>query len=823
MSKDAPTVSLIGAGKMGLPLACAFADRGATVIACDKSQKVVDLINAGKCHFEEPGLDEMLAAQVKAGRLRATTDTTTAVSQSSVVVVIVPVLLTAGCEADTSIIRAVSEDIARGLKPGTMVSYETTLPVGGTRSFIPILEKSGLKAGKDFDLVFSPERVKSQLVLSRLRENPKVVGGITSEAAKRAEEFYAMYLGAPVMNVGTLEASELVKLAGMVYRDVNIALSNELSRYAETLGIDILPVIEAANTDGEAALLSPGIGVGGHCTPVYPHFLINDARRKNVPLPIAENGRLVNDEQPSHVIDTIERYWQPVVGKQVCILGLGFRPEVKESLYSPAFALRDELKSRGAIVTLHDPLYSAEEIKSEGFEPTDIAAKKLPEILILNTAHGAYKALDFADLKSRGAKLIVDGRNAFKPEQVKKTGLEYFGIGRRAIETANNGNKPTQESPMIPITKPELGLPEIRGATRVINSGWIMQGPEVARFEKEFADYVSAPHACAVSSGTAALHLALLAIDVGPGDEVTTVSHSFIATANSIRFCGATPVFVDIEAETFNIDPKLVERAITPKTKAILCVHQMGLPCDLKQLRAIADKHKLILIEDAACAIGSEVKLNGNWEKIGKPHSHMACFSFHPRKLLTTGDGGMITSAERELDVKLKLLRNHGMDTSTPGQQSFPIVGFNYRMTDIQAAIGREQLIRIDTMVDKRRALVERYRTLFEGSEMVFPHEPDWAKTNWQSLCLRLPRAVAQSNVIAALANVGVSTRPGIMCAHREPAYANEKLPHPLPVSETCQDTSIIIPLYPDMTVEEQTRVATEFKQVLKKAKIGAS
>ena len=207
--------------------------------------------------------------------------------------------------------------------------------------------------------------------------------------------------------------------------------------------------------------------------------------------------------------------------------------------------------------------------------------------------------------------------------------------------------------------------PRRRGARS--SSGWVTQGPEVAAFEREFAAYVGAPHACAVSNCTTALHLALLAVGVGPGDEVVTVSHSFIATANAIRYCGATPVFVDIEPETFNIDPALDRAgAIATATRAILCVHQLGMPCDLAaHRRASADGRGLPVVEDAACAVGSEIRWDGRWERIGRPHGDVACFSFHPRKLLTTGDGGMITTADAEWDARFRLWRQHGM--SVPG------------------------------------------------------------------------------------------------------------------------------------------------------------
>jgi nucleotide sugar dehydrogenase len=311
-----------------------------------------------------------------------------------------------------------------------MVSYETTLPVGGTRRLLPLLESTGLKGGKDFDLVFSPERVKSRRVLQRLTENPKVVGGLTPQAGERAAAFYRSGLGCPVINVGSLEAAELVKLAGMAYRDVNIALANELARYAETVGVEFREVARAANTDGEANLLEPGIGVGGHCTPVYPHFLLQEARRLGLNLEMVELGRRINEEQPVRVLRRLVAAWGPLRGRRVLVLGLGFRPQVKEHICSPAFALRDELVRLGAEVRLHDPLYTRDEIERHGFTPgswTDVPA---PEAIILNTAHPEYAKLDFKELARRGVKAVVDGRSLWRPGDARSAGLVYVGIGQ---------------------------------------------------------------------------------------------------------------------------------------------------------------------------------------------------------------------------------------------------------------------------------------------------------------------------------------------------------------------------------------------------------
>lgn len=375
-----------------------------------------------------------------------------------------------------------------------------------------------------------------------------------------------------------------------------------------------------------------------------------------------------------------------------------------------------------------------------------------------------------------------------------------------------------REKPMIPVAKPALGDPEARAVRRVILSGWVTQGPEVAAFEQDFARFVGAPHACAVSNCTTALHLALLVAGVAPGDEVITVSHSFIATANVIRYCGARPVFVDVRPDTFNMDPARVEEAITPRTRAILCVHQIGMPCNLPLLAEIARRHSLVLIEDAACAIGSEIRRKGQWERIGKPHGDIACFSFHPRKLVTTGDGGMITTANADWDRRFRLLRQHGMsvpDTVRHGArevifESYPEIGFNFRMTDVQAAIGREQLKRLPLLLDHRRQLARRYARMLSRLPVRPPEEPDWARSNWQSYAVQLGEGVDQRATMQRLLDAGISTRRGVMCAHREPAYAGQDTwtsAGPLTVSEQIQDRTIILPLHADLTEEDQQRI----------------
>jgi dTDP-4-amino-4,6-dideoxygalactose transaminase len=375
---------------------------------------------------------------------------------------------------------------------------------------------------------------------------------------------------------------------------------------------------------------------------------------------------------------------------------------------------------------------------------------------------------------------------------------------------------------VIPIAKPLLGEAEADAARSAILSGWVTQGPEVAAFEREFAAFVGAPFACAVSSCTTALHLALLAVGTRPGDEVVTASHSFIATANAVRYCGADPVFVDIDPDTYNIRPTLLEAALTPRTRAILCVHQMGMPCDLESILAVARSRGLPVIEDAACAAGSEIRVGGRWERIGKPHADIACFSFHPRKVITTGDGGMLTTANPEWDRQFRLWRQHGMsvpDTVRHNSHSvifdsYPVLGFNYRMTDPQAAIGRKQLERAPAIIAARRRLADRYRQLLQDTPFTPPAEPDWARSNWQSFCVRLPARAEQRDIMQKLLDRGVATRRGIMCAHREAPYSEPPSRHPLIESEKAQDDCILLPIYAQMTDAEQDRVVACLRDV---------
>jgi perosamine synthetase len=391
----------------------------------------------------------------------------------------------------------------------------------------------------------------------------------------------------------------------------------------------------------------------------------------------------------------------------------------------------------------------------------------------------------------------------------------------------------------IPIVRPDLGEAEALAVASVIRSGWVAQGPEVAAFESELASAVGAPHAIAVSNCTAALELCLRALGVGLGDDVVTVSHSFIATANAVVAVGARPIFVDIDPATLGMDASLLEGALTPKTRAILCVHQLGFPCALPAILDIAASHKIPVIEDAACAIGSEAQMGDAWQAIGRPHGLAACFSFHPRKIITTGDGGMITTADAALAGHLRQLRQHAMSVSSTLRhdsqrvvfESFAEPAYNVRMTDMQAAMGRAQLARLPQTIATRRALADRYRAaLAEHTILSPPQELPWMRANFQSYPLRLrPGArLSQVEIMQHLLDRGVASRRGVGNAHMEPAYASTPWScGPVPCdaqlhrqgrclrlrrSEEARDQTIMIPLFHGMTEPEQDHVLATLK-----------
>jgi perosamine synthetase len=365
---------------------------------------------------------------------------------------------------------------------------------------------------------------------------------------------------------------------------------------------------------------------------------------------------------------------------------------------------------------------------------------------------------------------------------------------------------------MIPITRPSLGDEEAAAAGEVIRSGWLTQGERVEQFETAIAKYVGAEYAVAVSNCTSALHLALIAAGVRPGDEVICPSFSFIATANAIVHAGATPVFVDIEPRTYNVDPELVEAAITPRTRAIMPVDQIGLAADMASITAIARQHGLVVIEDAAPSLGAMV----GSRYVGSL-SNFTCFSFHPRKSITTGEGGVITTDDPVAAAWLRRVRSHAASTSDLQRyrsgavafEEYRELGYNYRMTDIQAAIGLVQMRKLGSILAERRRLAARYGELLAASDWLeVPFEPTDRMHTFQSYCVRVLPPRQREAIMPELAALGIATRRGVMAIHLEPYYRERHPRLRLPVTEQMALETLLLPLFPGLTALEQDLVA---------------
>ncbi len=435
---ESGVVCVVGLGKIGLPLAVQCALSGREVIGCDLAADVVKAVNNGDAPFDsEQGLAEALRRVHGEGRLRATTDTAAAAAAASVVVIIVPVALTDACEVDYRFIDAATLSVGAGLRPGTLVVYETTLPVGTTRGRLAQLLQSAshLEAGTDFQLAFSPERVYSGRIFRDLARYPKIVGGIDQASTEAALRFYQTVLQAEVRALSSAEAAEYTKLVETTYRDVNIALANEFALYAEREGLDVQEVIAAANSQPFSHVHQPSVGVGGHCIPVYPYFLFSKWDDFRLP-PLA---RAINDSMAAHGVDLLEEALGSLAGLHVLILGLAYRENVKESAHTSARKLSRELRHRGATVLGHDPLLTMEEQKALKVQPVSLSPLPEVDVVILQANHDAYRELDLSAFP--GLRVVLDGRGtvdtqarqelAVKGIRTLRIGLAGYPVGAR--------------------------------------------------------------------------------------------------------------------------------------------------------------------------------------------------------------------------------------------------------------------------------------------------------------------------------------------------------------------------------------------------------
>lgn len=429
-------ITVVGMGKIGLPLAVQFAEKGHTVFGADVNPRTVELINGGIEPFPgEDHLAEKLAAAVGSGALSATLDTVDAVSRSEAVVIVVPLFVDIDGVPDFGWMDDATGNVGRGLRPGTLVSYETTLPVGTTRTrFTPMLEElSGLTAGTDFHVVFSPERVRTGRIFEDLRKYPKLVGGIDDASARRGMAFYEAVLDFDdrpdlprpngVWDLGSSEASELSKLAETTYRDVNIGLANQFARYADSQGIDVYSVIDACNSQFYSHIHQPGIAVGGHCIPIYPQmYLWNDPEAT-----IVRAARAANRGMPNYAVALLEKHHGPLAGQRVAVLGASYRGGVKETAFSGVFDVVDELKRAGAIPVVNDPMYTREELERLGFE--DYEFGQPVDAVIVQANHAEYERVRAANLP--GARTVIDGRGVTSPEL--RAAIPTFVIGSASV------------------------------------------------------------------------------------------------------------------------------------------------------------------------------------------------------------------------------------------------------------------------------------------------------------------------------------------------------------------------------------------------------
>lgn len=416
-------VAVVGIGRIGLPVAATIASRGHRVVGCDIDAARVAQVSRGENPIpDEAGLSRLLAEVVDAGMLTATTNTTEAVADCDVVTFSVAVDVDDEGRADLRSLLAAAGDVGRGMRRGTLCIFDTTLPIGTTRRLLaPALESGGLVCGRDFEVAFSPERLLMGRVIEDLAKYTKLVGGLSPEAGELAARFYRETLGVDVSVLPDAETAELTKLAEGAYRDLNIALANQLARIADAYGIDVSKVIAAANTQPYSHIHTPGTGVGGHCIPVYPRFLMQGEGLSA----LSALGREINDGMPAYAVQRLGKHLGPLTGKRVLILGLTFRPDIAVTPHTNAVDLQREFAAAGAVVSGHDALLSEAGVRSLGFEP---APEPLAgyDIAVVHAYHRAYAGLDW----KRIAPVLLDARNALDRTAIESAGVRYMGIGR---------------------------------------------------------------------------------------------------------------------------------------------------------------------------------------------------------------------------------------------------------------------------------------------------------------------------------------------------------------------------------------------------------
>ncbi len=428
IEKKLVRICVLGLGRVGLPLALTLADSGFDVFGGDINQELVDSINKGICPFkEEEGLEDLMNKNV----VKASTDVPKVIGDSDIIIVTVPTLIKENKKPDIDAIINVSYTISKNIKGGEVIVLESTVPPGTTENVLgKIIEQNGFKAGEDFGLVYSPERVQSPQILRDLRSYPKIIGGVDEKSAEIVSTIYSNFAPS-IINLSSPKAAEVGKVAENIYRDVNIAIANEFARIAEILGVNFYEIREAANSQPFCHMLMPGAGVGGHCIPMDPYYLISEAEKLGYSADLFKTSRNINDSMPVHLADMVEKALKGKNKGKVTVLGLSFKPNIKSYEHSHTIPLLKELKERGFIVNIHDPYL--DEDSFIGFPASNDLTESLREsdCFVISTAHSEYKDLNFEEIiKVMNSNIIVDGRSIIDPEKAKSLGFTYYCIGR---------------------------------------------------------------------------------------------------------------------------------------------------------------------------------------------------------------------------------------------------------------------------------------------------------------------------------------------------------------------------------------------------------